>query len=34
MNKFLSNKKAVVGVIVAAVVVIGGIVGGISYHNI
>lgn len=33
MNKFLSNKKAVVGVVVAAVVVIGGIVGGISYHN-
>ena len=33
MNKFLSNKKAVVGVVVAAVVVIGGIIGGVSYHN-
>lgn len=34
MNKFLSNKKAVVGVVVAAVVVIGGIIGGVSYHNV
>lgn len=33
MNKLLSNKKAVVGVVVAAVVVIGGIIGGVSYHN-
>lgn len=34
MNKFLSNKKAVVGVVIAAVVVIGGIIGGVSYHNV
>lgn len=33
MNKFLSNKKAVVGMVVAAVIVIGGIIGGVSYHN-
>lgn len=34
MNKFLSNKKAVIGVVVAAVIVIGGIIGGVSYHNV
>lgn len=34
MNKFLSNKKAVVGVAIAAVIIIGSIIGGVSYHNV
>lgn len=33
MNNFSKNKKTLIGVVITAVIVIGGIIGGISYHN-